>query len=81
MLDLKVNPDSNAESCIFFIWPLEIIHIIDEESPLFEMSADDLNREKFELVVILEGTIKTSSMTFQARQERTSQTNLYNVLP
>ena len=67
MLDLKVDPDSNTESCIFFVWPLEIIHVIDEESPLYKMSADDLAREKFELVVIMEGTIETSSMTFQAR--------------
>ena len=31
------------------------------------MSADDLGKEKFELIVIMEGTIETSSMTFQAR--------------
>ena len=67
MLNLKVNPDCNTESCIFFVWPLEIIHVIDKESPLYEMSSDDLAREKFELVVIMEGTIETSSMTFQAR--------------
>ena len=67
MLDLKVTPDSNEESCIFFVWPLEIIHTIDEKSPFYEMSADDLANAKFELIVIMEGTIETSSMTFQAR--------------
>jgi len=64
---LKISPDSANEPCIFFVWPLEIVHTIDEESPLYDMSAADLARERFEIVVIMEGTIETSSMTFQAR--------------
>ena len=64
---LNISPDSTEEPCIFFVWPLEIVHIIDEESPLYDMSADDLANEKFEILVIMEGTIETSSMTFQAR--------------
>ena len=67
MLNLKINPDCTKNPCIFFVWPLEIIHIIDEESPLYEMTPDDLAREKLELIVVMEGTIETSSMTFQAR--------------
>ena len=66
---LKISPDSANEPCIFFVWPLEIVHTIDEESPLYDMSAADLARERFEIVVIMEGTIETSSMTFQARYE------------
>ena len=38
-----------------------------QESPLYDLSPDQLCNEKFELVVIMEGTIETSSMTFQAR--------------
>ena len=64
---LKISPDSAEEPCIFFVWPLEIVHTIDEESPLYDISADDLAKEKFEILVIMEGTIETSSMTFQAR--------------
>jgi potassium inwardly-rectifying channel subfamily J len=64
---LKITPDSTEEPCLFFVWPLEIVHTIDEESPLYDMSSDDLAKEKFELLVIMEGTIETSSMTFQAR--------------
>jgi len=69
MLNLKVNPDCNTDPCIFFVWPLEVVHVIDKESPLYEMTAEDLAKEKLELVVIMEGTIETSSMTFQARLE------------
>jgi len=67
MTDLKVSPDSSGESCIFFVWPLEIVHVIDKDSPLYDMAAADITKEKFEIIVIMEGTIETSSMTFQAR--------------
>ena len=64
---MRVSPDSSAESCIFFVWPLEIVHVIDKDSPLYDIAAADLANEKFEIIVIMEGTIETSSMTFQAR--------------
>ena len=64
---LNISPDTTSEPCLFFVWPLEIVHTIDRESPLYDMSAADLAKEKFELLIIMEGTIETSSMTFQAR--------------
>ena len=42
MKTLKINPDRSDETCIFFVWPLEIVHVIDEESPFYEMAAADL---------------------------------------
>ncbi|XP_045116795.1 ATP-sensitive inward rectifier potassium channel 12-like isoform X3 [Portunus trituberculatus] len=56
-----------GEDRIFFIWPMTIIHKINENSPLFDLSAHDLLREKFEIVVILEGVIESTGMTTQAR--------------
>ena len=67
MKNLKVSPDTTEESCIFFVWPLDIIHVIDEDSPFYEISEADLANERFELVVVMEGTNETSNMTFQAR--------------
>ena len=67
MKNLKVSPDTTEESCIFFVWPLDIIHVIDEDSPFYEMNEADLAKERFELVVVMEGTNETSNMTFQAR--------------
>ena len=52
---------------MFFVWPLDLVHVIDEDSPFYDISAADLARERFELFVIMEGTIETSSMNFQAR--------------
>ncbi|XP_076058166.1 uncharacterized protein LOC143035250 isoform X2 [Oratosquilla oratoria] len=56
-----------GEDRIFFIWPMTIVHKIDENSPLYSLSAQDLLRDKFEIVVILEGVIESTGMTTQAR--------------
>ena len=64
MKSLKVEL---SKSCIFFVWPLDIVHIIDEDSPFYNMTAADLAKEHFELLVVLEGTNETSNMAFQAR--------------
>lgn len=57
----------NMDGQIFFIWPATIVHVIDENSPFYNLSARDLLRENFELVVILEGCIESTGMTTQAR--------------
>ena len=68
MKNLKVELSS---TCIFFVWPLDIVHVIDEDSPFYNMAAADLARDKFELLVVLEGTNETSNMAFQARYTMT----------
>ena len=67
MQNVKISPDTTTESCIFFVWPLDVVHIIDADSPFYDMSAADMAKERFELVVVLEGTNEISSMTFQSR--------------
>ena len=69
---IKVEPDVSKESCVFFVWPLDIVHVIDEESPFYNMTASDLVKERFELLVVLEGTNETSNMNFQARSHNVS---------
>lgn len=64
--DVNVGLDT-GEDRLLFIWPMTIVHIIDSSSPFYNMSAHDLLREKFELVVILEGCIESTGMTTQAR--------------
>lgn len=49
---LQVGGDGEEDK-IFFIWPTTIVHKIDKNSPLYTMSATDLLRERFEIVVIL----------------------------
>ncbi|XP_053982082.1 inward rectifier potassium channel 2-like isoform X1 [Hylaeus volcanicus] len=64
--ELKVGGDGEEDK-IFFIWPTTIVHKIDEHSPLYHVSASDMLRERFEIVVILEGVIESTGMTTQAR--------------
>ncbi|CAF4490973.1 unnamed protein product, partial [Didymodactylos carnosus] len=52
---------------LFLIWPLIITHEIDEQSPLWDIGRNDLAKQRFELVVILEGIIESTGMTTQAR--------------
>ncbi|CAH1794201.1 unnamed protein product [Owenia fusiformis] len=58
-----VPPDGN----LFLVWPVMACHIIDKNSPFYNISSEDLQRDKFELIVILEGTIESTGMSAQAR--------------
>ncbi len=64
---INISPDSSSEPCIFLIWPITVLHVLDEDSPFYKMSAPELASDKFEIHVVLEGTIEATSMTFQAR--------------
>ncbi|KZC05712.1 ATP-sensitive inward rectifier potassium channel 12 [Dufourea novaeangliae] len=64
--ELKVGGDGEEDK-IFFIWPTTIVHKIDEMSPLYHISASDMLKERFEIVVMLEGVIESTGMTTQAR--------------
>ncbi|XP_067910363.1 G protein-activated inward rectifier potassium channel 3-like [Heterodontus francisci] len=52
---------------LFLVEPQTISHIIDESSPFWEMCAESMRREPFEIIVILEGIVESTGMTCQAR--------------
>merc|ERR1740137_247226 len=60
MHNLVINPETTSECCIFFVWPLDIVHVIDQNSPLYEMSEDDFTSDGFEIVLVMEGMNETS---------------------
>lgn len=64
--ELPVSVDG-CESGVFFIWPLTVIHVIDKDSPLYSISAQELLHETLEIVAILEGTVESTGQTTQAR--------------
>ncbi|XP_078461281.1 ATP-sensitive inward rectifier potassium channel 12-like [Lampetra planeri] len=64
--DLNVGYDQGLDR-IFLVSPVMIVHVIDEDSPLYAMSKRDLDAEDFEIVVILEGMVEATAMTTQAR--------------
>ena len=76
MSDLQLTIDLKQTEYtmrIFPIFPLNIIHPIDEESPLYNMSSLDVSRNHVELVVILEGTVPHTGMVTQAVKSYTSK--------
>lgn len=52
---------------LFLVWPVIIVHRINEESPFWELSPEDLHKEQFEFIVMLEGIVESTGMTTQAR--------------
>ncbi|CAN9505718.1 unnamed protein product [Ophioblennius macclurei] len=65
-IDLNVGYDKGTDR-LFLVAPLTVIHEIDEESPLFGISKQDLETSDFEIVIILEGLVEATAMTTQAR--------------
>uniref|UniRef100_A0A1B6LZC3 Inward rectifier potassium channel C-terminal domain-containing protein n=1 Tax=Graphocephala atropunctata TaxID=36148 RepID=A0A1B6LZC3_9HEMI len=63
---LEVQAD-DYDNELLMIWPMVVIHKIDETSPLYRMSAADLIHERFEIIVVMEGTTESTGQTSQAR--------------
>lgn len=64
--ELEIGTDA-CSSDLFFIWPMIVVHRINAESPLYNLSASDIIQERFEIVVILEGTVESTGQSTQAR--------------
>ncbi|KAJ8037051.1 ATP-sensitive inward rectifier potassium channel 12 [Holothuria leucospilota] len=58
------------EDNMFLIWPMVIVHEIDENSPLYKLSELMLREktfDKFEIIVFLEGILEQTGLMMQAR--------------
>ncbi|KAK3521271.1 hypothetical protein QTP70_002922 [Hemibagrus guttatus] len=58
--------DSN-EQCPFLVLPLIFYHVLDEKSPLANLTAENLKVRNFELVVTLNATMESTASTCQSR--------------
>lgn len=47
--------------------PITVKHLIDDQSPLFAMTPDEMHNAHFELIMTVEGIVEATGMTFQAR--------------
>ncbi|XP_066511875.1 G protein-activated inward rectifier potassium channel 3-like [Hoplias malabaricus] len=64
--DISVGFETGDDR-LFLVSPLVISHEIDSRSPFWDMSQSQLEKEDFEIVVILEGMVEATGMTCQAR--------------
>lgn len=67
VIPLKISPNSAKEPCLLTMWPTTVMHVIDQDSPFYKMSPSDLEDEKFELHVAIEGVIESTNATLQAK--------------
>lgn len=51
----------------FVIWPITLAHVIDITSPLYDLSAKDLLEKRFEIVLTMTGTSRSTGQVTQAR--------------
>jgi len=66
LIDMDVGYDGGRDR-IFFNWPIIIEHRIDSKSPLYHMDKENISKEKFEILIVLEGTIEPTGMITQAK--------------
>ncbi|XP_041929335.1 G protein-activated inward rectifier potassium channel 3 [Alosa sapidissima] len=64
--DISVGFETGDDR-LFLVSPLVISHEIDAHSPFWDMSQAQLEKDDFEIVVILEGMVEATGMTCQAR--------------
>lgn len=64
--EMIVGADGSDDR-LMFIWPTLIVHKIDEDSPLYGSTAQDMIKDRFEIVTMLEGVVESTGMTTQAR--------------
>ncbi|XP_063812640.1 ATP-sensitive inward rectifier potassium channel 15 [Pseudophryne corroboree] len=64
--NMSFNVDSSSESP-FLILPLAFYHILDEHSPLKDLTAENMKAKEFELVVLLNATVESTSTVCQSR--------------
>ncbi|KAH0623351.1 hypothetical protein JD844_031590 [Phrynosoma platyrhinos] len=57
--ELNLGYDT-GEDRLFLVEPQIICHIINEQSPFWEMSAEALKKEQFEIIIILEGIVEAT---------------------
>ncbi len=59
--DINIGFDTGDDR-LFLVSPLIISHEINEKSPFWEMSRAQIEKEEFEIVVILEGMVEATGM-------------------
>ncbi|CAH2219149.1 ATP-sensitive inward rectifier potassium channel 15 isoform X1 [Pelobates cultripes] len=64
--NMNFHVDSSSESP-FLIIPLTFYHVLDEKSPLKDLTADNIKTKEFELVVLLNATVESTSTVCQSR--------------
>ncbi|KPP68389.1 G protein-activated inward rectifier potassium channel 3-like [Scleropages formosus] len=64
--EINLGYESGSDR-LFLVEPQIIQHTIDSSSPFWEIGPDQLRRQQFEIIVILEGIVEATGMMCQAK--------------
>ncbi|XP_047994671.1 ATP-sensitive inward rectifier potassium channel 12-like [Leguminivora glycinivorella] len=74
---IALNVELDGCESTFFLWPISVIHVIDETSPFYNISAPDLLSGRLEILVVFEGIIESTGQPLQAKSSYTSNEILW----
>lgn len=63
-LDVKIDDSKNT---LLLIWPVTVVHEIDQSSPFFHLNSEQLANFKFEIITVVEGIIESTGQSIQVR--------------
>lgn len=63
-LEMKID---DCKKDVPLMWPVIVAHKIDSNSPLCGITPQQLKRDTFEIIVVLEGSIESTGQSMQAR--------------
>ena len=71
----SLDPPAQVYTEDFFqlFWPIVLAHKIDEVSPLWAVSPEDLRTEQFEIIITLEGTTPETGNNIQVSFNQTGE--------
>jgi len=66
LLQQRLNISTESGDDFYFLaWPLKLVHRIDETSPLWQLSSEQLLVADFEILVVLEANCEATGATTQ----------------
>ena len=52
---------------LFLLFPQDVVHVIDEKSPFYDLTMDELKQSTFELVFVLDAIVEATGMNTQVK--------------
>lgn len=52
---------------VFFLWPTVAYHIINHQSPLYNISMEEFEKTDLEFILVAEGIVESTGLTVQTR--------------
>ncbi|XP_030028798.2 G protein-activated inward rectifier potassium channel 2-like [Manduca sexta] len=74
---IKLHLSVDSTENISFMFPISVVHRINESSPFYTLSAHDICNSKLEVLVVIEGVIESTGQPVQAKSSYIAQEILW----